>query len=185
MNLQIISTIVFSFLLNPIALFAQEPPAMPKPVAEHVWLEKFVGEWAIQSQATMAPDQPPMECSGTLSSRRLGSFWVLNEMKSDWAGDSITSVQTIGYDETTKKYVGTWVDSMTAHMWRYEGNIDASGKVLTLDADGPNFMSAGKMTKFQDIYEFKSKDEIVMTSKMLSENGKWITFMSGSAVRSK
>ena len=185
MNLRIITTIAIGFLLGAVTLVAQEPPAMPKPVAEHAWLEKFVGEWVTKSKATMAPDQPPMESSGTLSSRQLGSFWVLNEMKGDWAGEPMTGVQTIGYDEATKKYVGTWVDSMTATMWRYEGNVDASGKVLTLDADGPSFMSAGKLTKFQDIYEFKSKDEIIMTSKMLGDDGKWITFMSGTAVRRK
>jgi hypothetical protein len=93
----------------------------------------------------------------------LGGFWVLNEMKGDMVGEPMTGVQTIGYDEARKMYVGTWVDSMTAYMWQYEGNVDATGKVLTLDADGPNFMSDGKLTKFQDIYEFKSNDEIVIT----------------------
>ncbi len=185
MNLRIISMITFSILLGAIPLVAQEPLAMPTPVAEHAWLEKFVGEWDTKSEAKMAPDQPPMECSGTLSSRMLGGFWVVNEMKGGMANDPMTGVQTIGYDDATKKYVGTWVDSMTAHMWRYEGNVDASGQVLTLDADGPNFISDGKLTKFQDIYEFKSKDEIVMTSKMLDDDGKWMTFMSGSAVRRK
>jgi len=53
MNLRIISTIAFSFLLGAITLVAQEPPAMPKPVAEHAWLEKFVGEWITKSKATM------------------------------------------------------------------------------------------------------------------------------------
>lgn len=74
---------------------------------------------------------------------------------------------------------------MTAFMWHYEGTVDASGKVLTLDADGPNFMSAGKMTKFQDIYEFTSENEMVMTSRMQSDDGELIKFMSGTATREK
>jgi hypothetical protein len=93
--------------------------------------------------------------------------------------------QTIGYDEGKKKYVGTWVDSMTAFMWQYVGNVEPSGKVLTLDADGPNFTEGGKLTKFQDIYEFKSADEILMTSRMLGADGEWVTFMSGTAKRVK
>ena len=97
----------------------------------------------------------------------------------------MTGIQTIGYDEGNKKYVGTWVDSMTAFMWQYVGNVDPSGKVLTLNADGPNFMDGGKLTKFQDIYEFKSADEILMRSRMLGTDGKWVTFMSGSAKRLK
>ena len=163
----------------------QEAPAMAKPTPEHSWLQKFIGEWTTDSKATMGPDQPPMQCSGTLTSREIGGFWVLNEMKGVWAGEPMTGIQTVGYDEGKKKYVGTWVDSMTAFMWQYEGNVDQSGKVLTLDADGPDFTGAGKMTKFQDIYEFKSADEILMTSRMLGPDGKWITFMSGTAKRIK
>jgi hypothetical protein len=46
-------------------------------------------------------------------------------------------------------------------------------------------MSEGKRTKFQDIYQFKSADEMLLTSRMLGEDGKWITFMSGTAKRGK
>ena len=70
-------------------------------------------------------------------------------------------------------------------MWKYEGTVDESGKILTLEADGPNFISDGKLTKFQDIYEFKSGDEITMTSRMLGEDVKWVTFMSGTVKRQK
>ncbi|MGV3485576.1 MAG: DUF1579 domain-containing protein [Planctomycetaceae bacterium] len=156
---------------------------MPKPTQQHEWLQKFVGEWKTESKATMGPDQPPIQCSGTLSSRKIGGFWVLNEMRGEWAGDPMTGIQTIGYDAGKKQYVGTWVDSATAFMWHYAGHVDASGKVLTLDADGPNFMGDGKLTKFQDIYEFKSADEIQMTSRMLGADGAWVTFMSGTAKR--
>jgi hypothetical protein len=166
-------------------LVGQEMPAMPKPAQEHAWLQQFTGEWKTEMKGTMAPDQPPMECNGTLSSRQLGGFWVLNEMKGEMSGAPMNGIQTIGYDEGKKKYVGTWVDSMTAFMWQYEGTVDASGKVLTLDADGPNLMGDGKLTKFQDIYEFKSADEILMTSRMLATDGKWVTFMSGKAQRVK
>ena len=167
------------------SVLGQELPVMPKPSAEHKWLEKFVGEWTTDMKATMGPDQPEMTCRGTLSSRSLGGFWVLNETVGDMVGEPMSSVQTIGYDESTKKYVGTWVDSMTSFMWKYEGSIDKSGKVLTLDAEGPNFMEPGSMTKFQDIYEFKTSDEILMSSRMLGSDGKWVTFMSGTVKRVK
>jgi hypothetical protein len=165
--------------------FCQEPPQMPEPTEQHAWLDHFVGNWVTKSEGTLGPDQPPMQCSGTMASRKLGGFWVLNEMKGDMGGAPMTGVQTIGYDESKKKYVGTWVDSMMPFMWQYEGSLDASGKILTLEADGPNFVSEGKLTKFQDIYEFKSADEIAMTSKMLGDDGKWITFMSGMATRKR
>jgi hypothetical protein len=163
----------------------QDAVAIPKPTDEHGWLQKFIGEWKTESEGIMGPDQPPIQCSGTLSSRQLGGFWVLNEMKGEMSGEPMTGIQTVGYDESRKKYVGTWVDSMTAFMWQYEGSVDASGKILTLEADGPSFMGDGKMTKFQDIYEFKSADEMLITSRMLNSDGNWLTFMTGTAKRIK
>ncbi|HBJ38877.1 MAG TPA: hypothetical protein DDZ51_29855 [Planctomycetaceae bacterium] len=64
-------------------------------------------------------------------------------------------------------------------LWRYEGNVDASGKMLTLDADGPNFMGEGKLTKFQDIYAFDSADEILITSRMLGTDGQCVALCRG------
>jgi len=176
--------IVMSVLFGGLA-FAQDQPEFPGPEKEHQWLKKFVGDWSTSSKAVMAPDAAPMECTGTIQSRMLGEFWVVNDMQSAVQGDPMRGVQTIGFDPAKKKYVGTWVDSMTSHMWIYEGTVDKAGKKITLEADGPNFMADGKMTKFRDAYEFKTPDHIIITSSMLGEDGKWITFMSGDAKRIK
>lgn len=164
---------------------AQQQPELPGPEKEHQWLQKFVGEWTTTSKGSMGPDQPPMECTGTIKSRMIGGFWVVNEMKSTVQGAPMQGLQTIGYDAAKKKYVGTWVDSMMNHMWHYEGTVDESGKTLTLEAEGPNFMAGGKLTKFRDAYEFKTPDHVIVTSSMLGEAGKWITFMTGDSKRTK
>jgi hypothetical protein len=133
----------------------------------------------------MGPDQPPMKCKGTMSSRMLGGFWLVSESKTEMPGFAIQALQTIGYEPKSKKYIGTWVDSMLNHMWRYEGAVDTSGKILTLEAEGPNFMLEGKLSRFRDAYEIKSKDHVVVTSSMLGEDGKWATFMTGQCRRKK
>ena len=164
---------------------AQEPPKLPPPQKEHEWLKQFVGEWESESEGSAGPGQPPIKCKGSMSSRMLGGFWVVSESKADVLGTQMNAIQTIGYHPQSKKYVGTWVDSMLNHLWKYEGTVDAAGKILTLEAEGPNFMLEGKLTKFRDIYEFKSKDHIVATSSMLGEDGKWVTFMTGNVKRKK
>ncbi len=165
-------------------LLAQEIPMFPGPVKEHEILKQFVGEWETTSEASMGPGQPAMKCEGKIKSKMLGGLWVINEMESTTPGFQMTGIQTVGYDEKSKKYVGTWVDSMMNHMWKYEGSLDETGKILTLEAEGPNFMQGGKMAKFRDVYEFKTKDQIAISSMMEAE-GKWITFMTGSAKRKK
>jgi len=193
MNKLLMSGLIASLFLAAAAV-AQETPEFPKPQKEHDWLRQFVGEWESESEASFGPDQPKMKCQGTMSSRMLGGFWVVSESKGSWGvsdskadtpGTAMNAVQTIGYDEKSKKYVGTWVDSMVNHMWKYTGAVDDTGKILTLEAEGPNFLAAGKTTKFRDAYEFKSKDQIIATSSMLGEDGKWVTFMNGNIRRKK
>lgn len=157
----------------------------PKPTAEHKWLEQFVGEWETEATGVAGPDQPEMKCKGEIKSRMLGGFWVISEAKTDMMGTAVNAIQTIGYDAEKKAYVGTWVDSMLNHMWKYEGAVDKTGKILTLEAEGPNFFAEGKKAKFRDVYEFKDKDHIVVSSQMQGEDGKWVTFMNGSAKRVK
>jgi hypothetical protein len=172
-------------LISAAVVRGQEPPNFPPPVKEHEWLKQFAGEWETESKSEALPGQPAMECKGTMSSRMLGAYWAISEYKTDIAGTQVHGVQTIGYDPESKKYVGTWVDSMMNHMWRYKGEVDSSGKTLTLEAEGPDFLTSGKTALFRDAYEFKSDDHIVATSSMQGEDGKWVTFITGNMRRKK
>jgi hypothetical protein len=164
---------------------AQELPEFPKPQEEHEWLQKFVGEWESESEMTAESGQTGVKCKGTMTSRTLGGYWIISDVKSEMMGFTVNAVQTIGYDTEKKQYVGTWVDSMFNHLWKYTGTVDESGKKLTLEAEGPNFMTPGKTAKFRDAYEFKSDDHIVTTSSMQGDDGKWVTFMTGNVRRKK
>ncbi len=164
---------------------AQQPPQLPQPTKEHELLKKFVGEWESTAEAVAGPNMPAMTCKGRTSARMLGGFWVVIEGQTDMMGMKIDAVQTIGYDPEKKKYIGTWIDSMFNHKWDYSGTVDAAGKKLTLEAEGPNFMAEGKTAKFRDAFEFKSPDHIEATSSMLGEDGKWVQFMTGQIKRKK
>jgi hypothetical protein len=179
----LIALMAFVVLVAVSTLPAQAPPKFPGPEQQHEWLRQFVGEWESEAEGTAGPGQPAMKCKGTMRSRMLGGFWVISETNAEMMGTTMNAIQTIGYDPAKKKYVGTWVDSMMNHLWKYEGTVDATGKTLTLEAEGPNFFAEGKVTKFRDAYEFKSKDHIIATSSMLGDDGKWITFMTGNARR--
>jgi len=162
-----------------------QPPEMPKPQKEHEWLKQFVGEWDSEAEAPAMAGQPAMKCKGTMNTRMLGGFWMVSDIKGDMMGTPIQAIHTVGYDPQTKKYIGTWVDSVMNHMWKYQGTVDATGKILTLEAEGPNMVKPGAMAKYRDVYEFKSKDQIAMSSQMLGDDGKWTQFMMSNIQRKK
>jgi Protein of unknown function (DUF1579) len=90
----------------------------------------------------------------------------------------------LGYDPQQNRYVGTFVGSMMTHLWLYNGTLDATGKVLTLDTEGPNFEQSG-MTKYKDIIEVVSADHRMLTSQILTADGQWVQFMTAHYHRKK
>lgn len=163
---------------------AEEPP-IGGPQKEHAWLEQLVGDWVTESEILSDAGDPPVACQGTMKARGLGGLWVVAEIENTVQGMPMNAVQTIGYDPVSKKYVGTWVDSVLNHLWQYKGKLDKSGKILTLEAEGPDMITPGKTAKYRDIYEVKSPDEIATRSQMLEEDGAWVTFGEGVAKRKK
>jgi hypothetical protein len=163
--------------------WAQGQPKLPPPQKEHEWLKQLEGEWVTESEAVMSPGQAPVKCTGSEVVRSLGGFWTIGEMKSDIMGTPVTGIMTLGYDSKTKKYIGSWVCSMDAHLWKYEGTVDASGKILTLNTEGPSMATPGKMAKMKDVIEIKSKDHRVLKSYMQGDDGKWVQFMTMNARR--
>ena len=149
-----------------------------EPQQEHQWLQRLVGEWTYEVAATMAPDQPPMECQGSERVRSLGGLWILAEGQGEMPGGGTgLMVITLGFDPKRNCYVGTWIGSMMTHLWIYDGELDAAKRVLTLNAEGPSFAGDGTMAKYQDIIEIVGPDHRTLRSQVLGADGKWTPFM--------
>ncbi|MBC8114992.1 MAG: DUF1579 domain-containing protein, partial [Candidatus Saccharimonas sp.] len=155
-----------------------------KPQAEHQWLQKLVGEWTVEGECSMGPDQPPSKMTGREVVRSLGGLWTVGEGEmSD--GGTCDSIMTLGYDPQSKRFVGTFIASMMTHLWPYNGSLDAAGKVLTLDSEGPSPAADGTMAKYQDIIEFVSDDHRLLSSQFLGDDGQWHPFMQAHYRRTK
>jgi hypothetical protein len=157
-----------------------------EPQKEHQWLQQLVGEWTYEAEATMAPGQPPSKFEGAERVRSLGGLWILAEGQGEMPGcGAATTVLTLGYDPQKQRYVGTWIGSMMTHLWLYEGALDAAGRVLTLNAEGPHMATEGKMAQYKDVIEFKRDDYRVLTSHLRGEDREWHGFMTAHYRRVK
>jgi hypothetical protein len=135
------------------------------PQKEHQWLQKLVGEWTSEAEATMEPGKPPETFKGTESVRSIGGLWILAEGKGEMpGGGAATTLITLGYDPRKKRYVGTFIGSMMTDLWLYDGALDAAERVLTLDTAGPSMAAEGRMAKYKDVIELKSAEHRVLTS---------------------
>jgi hypothetical protein len=157
---------------------------LPEPQQQHRWLQKLVGEWTYEHESVCEPGKPPAKFTGTDSVRMLGELWVLCEGKGNMPGGGTgTTLMTLGYDPAKQRFVGTFIGSMMTHLWPYDGQLDAAGKVLTLDSEGPSFSGDGKMTKYQDLIEFIDDNHRTLSSQTIGEDGKWQRFMTAHYYR--
>jgi hypothetical protein len=149
-----------------------------KPQKQHQWLDKFIGEWTSETEYNMEPNGEPSKFTGTEVVRSIDGVWIVAEGLGYLPdGGTGTTMMTLGFDPQIDRFVGTFVGSMMTHLWLYNGSLDATEKVLTLDTEGPNF-SQTTMAKYQDIIEFVSDDHRVMKSQILMEDGNWNQFMT-------
>ncbi|KAM3091368.1 DUF1579 domain-containing protein [Phormidesmis sp. 146-12] len=158
----------------------QPEARMPvEPQKEHQWLQKLVGEWTYETEASMGTNQPAMKSTGTETVRSIRDLWFLAEGQGEMPGCGLaTTIMTLGYDPQQQKFVGSWIGSMMTYLWRYEGELDASGNKLILNSEGPVMTGENKMAKYQDVIEFKSEDHRTLTSHALGEDGQWYPFMT-------
>lgn len=101
------------------------------PGAPHKILEGLAGRWNAKVRSWMEPDQPPMESKGSCEQKMiLGGRFLWQEFKGDMMGTPFTGIEVTGYDNHTKKYISTWMDSMSTSIMFFEGDASADRKTI-------------------------------------------------------
>ena len=154
------------------------------PQQEHKWLDQLVGEWTFEHECQM-PDGSESVTRGTMTCRSLGGMWLISESCGESPGGGAwSSLMTLGFDPAQSQYVGTFVGSMMANIWPYRGVLDATGKRLPLDSEGPKFDGNG-IGRYRDTIEIIDTDNWLFFSELHTDDGKWVRFLSGKNSRSK
>lgn len=144
------------------------------PQKEHEWLMQLLGDWTIAGECVMGPDEPPFKSEMKETVKSLGEIFVVAEGHGNTPdGETAKTLMTLGYDPLKKRYIGTWAGSMMTHMWIYDGEVDPTGKILTLNTEGPSFTDPNKQAKYQDIIEIVDKDHRILKSRTQKEDGEW------------
>jgi len=152
------------------------------PQQEHQWLDQLVGLWRLEHDCQM-PDGNRSTTHGTMTCRSLGGMWLICESSgSSPKGGAWSSIMTLGFDPAQNQYVGTFVGSMMANIWPYRGIVDASGRRLPLESEGPKFDGSG-IGRYRDTIEIVDADTWLFTSEFQSDDGKWQQFLSGKHTR--
>ena len=146
-----------------------------KPQAEHEWLTQLVGKWNFEHKCEM-PDGNQSAACGTMSCRSLGGIWLICESSGDSPDGPWSTVMTLGFDPAKEQYVGTFIGSMMANIWPYQGVADSNGLRLPLYSEGPKFDGSG-IGQYRDTIEIVDRDTWLFTSELQLDDGTWKQFM--------
>jgi uncharacterized protein YndB with AHSA1/START domain len=153
-------------------------PAAAPPTPDHGWLHRILGEWRFETECSMGPGQPVMTGEGIERVRALGGYWVVGESEGGMPGVGPARwIVTMGFDPAAQRFRGTFVGSMMPHMFVYDGKLEADGRTLTLDTEGPAMNGPGT-ARYQDIVEMLGDDRRTLTSRVQMPDGSWVQIMS-------
>lgn len=121
------------------------------PGAEHERLKPMAGEWTAELKLFLEPGADPMVSKGTMKSQLvLGGRFLRSDYAGETFGKPFAGQGLMGYDKAKKRYVNTWVDSMSTAIMYSEGTCDEAGKVFTLHTRQKDVMT-GKTENMKEV----------------------------------
>ena len=109
-------------------------------------LEPLIGTFEAKVRMWMDPSRPPDDSTGTsVNTWVLGDRFVQTKYEGVFLGEAFNGVGYTGYDNVTKKYEGTWMDTGSTAIMTSVGTIDAAGKVISMKATTSD-PATGKVT---------------------------------------
>ncbi len=146
------------------------------PGEMHKLLGEQVGEWDYVTTFRMDPSQPEGSGKGHAKFR---SLYDGRYIEADMNGNMQTPMgempfngrATMGYNNTTKKFEGTWIDAMSTQTMFGTGTYDAAKHQFTMVYEGTNCMT-GKPCKMTEVTTHTDKDHFTSEFTMPDMNGK-------------
>ena len=168
-------------LLAAVCMTASVVAQIPTPevTKEHKLLKKDVGVWDAEMKIWMqGPDGEPMVSKGVERNRSVGDLWVISDYQGDLGDQTFRGHGQFGYDPIKKKFVGTWIDSMTPHISTMEGTYDEQSGEMTMIATGID-PATGEESKSKSVSKYPDDNTRIFTMFMKAPGGgdDWVKSM--------
>ena len=136
---------------------------MSTPGEGHKRLDAFVGSWTTKNTMWMEPGKPPEVTEGTADQKWvLGGRYLEQRYEGTMMGQPFSGIGYTGFDNGTKKYEATWMDTTGTAILFMKGTFDKAGKILTSTGQMNDFVTGKPMT-------MRNKTTIVSPDEILFE----------------
>jgi hypothetical protein len=154
-----------------------------KPLPEHEWLRKLVGEWRVESEMTV-PGGAVETGVGRERVTMFGDLWAFSDGEGTMPDGNMMQYKSgIGYDVSFKEYRGFWIANVSSHLWKYHCELSEDGRKMTMNCEGPNMFKDGETALYRDVIELIDDNRRTLTSFGQGDNGEWQQFMKATYTR--
>lgn len=129
---------------------AEEFAQMSAPVDGHRKLEPFVGTFHAEVKMWMGPGEPQSSTGTMQNTMDLGGRFLNQVYRGDQTEGPFPNFEGRGYwgfNKTSSKFEGFWIDTACTVMQNETGDVDASGKVWTMTGEMTCPSTGQPMTK--------------------------------------
>ena len=115
------------------------------PGKMHELLASWNGTWTGETTMWDYEGAPPQKSTSTeVNSMILGGKYQTSKHTGDMMGMPFEGISTTAYDNATKQFVATWIDTWSTGIMTMTGNWDEATKTLTLTGKTPDICRPGK-----------------------------------------
>lgn len=118
-------------------------------------MAKSDGTWSGENTMWMENDGKPMMSKSEATNKMIfdGRYQV-SEHKGDFMGMPFEGMSIVGYDNSKKKFVSTWIDNMGTGIMHGEGDWNPSTKSIEFKGKMTDPSRPGKDCNFREVFTF-------------------------------
>ena len=155
------------------------------PGDAHKKLGAMAGTFNAEVKMWMQPGAPPAGGAGVAENNwALDGRFLEQHFTGNFMGMPFTGMGFTGYDNIKKKYVGTWMDTMTTSMMISTGTANADGKSYTFTSTMDDPMT-GKSSPVKEIVTVVDNDHHTLEMWGAGPDGKMFKTMEIAYTRKK
>ncbi len=152
------------------------------PSAMHKWIASLNGNWEADITSYMNPASPEKSKGTAVYNSVLNGLFQEGTMSASMMGMPFEGRSWMGYDNSKKKFVCTWIDNMGSGVVVMTGTFDETGKTLTLKGTQTDPFS-GKDTEIKEVMKVVDDNNYTMEMYGAGPDGKEIKFMDAAYKR--
>lgn len=119
----------------------------------HKMLASWNGTWTGETTMWDYEGATPQKSTGTAVNTMIyGGRYQSSTHKGNMMGMPFEGQSIMGYDNATKKFVSTWIDSWSTGVMTMSGNWDAATKTLTMSGTMPDICRPGKECTMREVF---------------------------------